>query len=213
MTDFVMVRQHPELVSFVDHLQRKNAEALSFYPRQVFEREAERGRIILGLLNGQPIGYLYFGSGTDGTMRCHQVCIDYDERRRMHGAALVCAVEEEAFRANCAYMRLRCGFDLDANSFWRSLGYSCDRTEDGGIRRMRRINVWVKAVGHHLFSPEHSEPERGKTSASIWAKHRTTGLVTQFVRGEKLREYRATVLRQSQERPHDPNRPREDGGD
>jgi TPR repeat protein len=43
----------------MDSLQKKNAEALSFYPKCVFEREAENWRILLGLLNGQPAGYLY----------------------------------------------------------------------------------------------------------------------------------------------------------
>ena len=59
MDDFVVLQEHPDLVSFVDGLQRKNAEALSFYPRQVFEREQQKGRLFLGMLNGEPCGYLY----------------------------------------------------------------------------------------------------------------------------------------------------------
>jgi len=40
MDDFVIVKEHPSLIEYIDGLQRKNAEALSFYPKQVFEREA-----------------------------------------------------------------------------------------------------------------------------------------------------------------------------
>lgn len=69
--DLVIVKDHAQMVAFIDQLQRKNAEALSFYPTQVFEREASRGRLLLSILNGEPCGYLYMGSGRDGTARCH----------------------------------------------------------------------------------------------------------------------------------------------
>jgi hypothetical protein len=62
MTDFVVVKTHPNMLLYIDMLQKKNAEALSFYPKQVFEREAENGRLFLGLLNGEPCGYLYVGA-------------------------------------------------------------------------------------------------------------------------------------------------------
>lgn len=49
--EFQVVTVHPDLIVYVDSLQKKNAEALSFYPKCVFERESEKGRIFLGLLN------------------------------------------------------------------------------------------------------------------------------------------------------------------
>jgi hypothetical protein len=52
--DFHIVKTHPDLITYIDHLQKKNAEQLSFYPKQVFEREADKGRLFLGMLNGQP---------------------------------------------------------------------------------------------------------------------------------------------------------------
>lgn len=60
--EFLIVKAHPNLISFIDKLQKKNAEQLSFYPKCVFEREAENGRLFLGLLNGQPCGYIYVGA-------------------------------------------------------------------------------------------------------------------------------------------------------
>ena len=137
--DFVIVQTHPHLLIYVDSLQKKNAENVSFYPKQVFEREAEKGRIFLGLLNGEPCGYIYVGA-KGGDVKCHQVCIQYDARRRLYGAALVQALEDYADGSYS--IMLRCGFDLDANQFWASLGYRCIDVQDGGIRRMRKINVW-----------------------------------------------------------------------
>ena len=114
--DFVVVRSHPRLVEYVDALQRKNAEALSFYPKQVFERESEKGRIFLGLLNGEPCGYLYAGA-QNRDVKLHQVCIQYDARRRLYGALIVGAMENYAEEGNATSITLRCGFDLDANNF------------------------------------------------------------------------------------------------
>ena len=190
--DFVVVKTHPDLLIYVDGLQKKNAEALSFYPTQVFERESEKGRLYLGLLNGEPCGYIYRGA-LKGDVRCHQVCIQYDARRRLYGAQLVACLEADALDMNCNGITLRCGFDLDANVFWKSLGYHCVDVQDGGVRRMRKINVWRKPLQPQLFEDFEVEPAEGKTSSALWRRNKDTGIVTQFVRGKSLRDYRAKL--------------------
>lgn len=191
--DFVVVTKHPLLVKYVDALQKKNAEALSFYPTQVFERESEKGRVFLGLLNGEPCGYLYAGAhGRD--VKLHQVCIQYDARRRLYGAAIAAVMEQYAEDCKATSITLRCGFDLEANEFLGALGYVCIATQLGGVRRMRTINVWRKWLGKELFTTIAVEPAAGKVDASIWRKNKTTGTVTQFVRGKAMQEYRAMLV-------------------
>lgn len=193
MSDFVVVCEHPDLVLYVDALQRKNAEALSFYPRCVFEREQENRRLFLGLLNGQPCGYLYVGAiGMD--VKCHQVCIEYDARRRLYGASLVTVMEQYAMNGGAVSITLRCGFDLDANTFWKSLGYICIAHHLGGARRMRTINVWRKQLQPALFESLELEPAQGKTDASLWRKNKQKGLVTGGMRrGKAMQDYRRIV--------------------
>ena len=191
--DFVVVQQHPDFLTFVDKLQRANAEALSFYPKQVFERELDKSRLFLGLLNGQPCGYIYMGAQSDH-VKCHQVCIQYDARLRHYGAALVSAMEEYANEGKATSVSLRCGFDLDANSFWKSLGYECVNIVDGGVRRMRKINVWRKQLRAELFETLALEPAIGRTSSTIWRKNKSTGLITGFNRGKALMAYRQIVV-------------------
>lgn len=192
MSDFVVVQEHPSMIAFVDGLQRKNAEALSFYPRQVFEREQEKGRLFLGLLNGEPCGYLYVGAqGRD--VKCHQVCIQYDARRRLYGGAIVAVME--AYAEGATSITLRCGFDLDANDFWKSMGYQCVAHKIGGVRRMRTINVWRKQLLPELFETLAIEPAAGVADASLWRKNKQTGTVTQFVRGKRMRDYRARLVK------------------
>ena len=194
MSDFVVVQEHPQMIAFIDSLQKKNAESLSFYPRQVFEREQENGRLFLGMLNGEPCGYLYVGAANGGDVKCHQVCIQYDARRRLYGAAVVAVMEQYAMDGHAASITLRCGFDLDANSFWKSMGYECIAHQAGGVRRMRTINVWRKQLRPELFDVVAIEPAFGVVNASVWRKHKKTGVVTQFVRGKAMRDYRASLV-------------------
>jgi hypothetical protein len=197
MNDFVVVKDHPQMLIYIDMLQKKNAEALSFYPKQVFEREKENGRLFLGLLNGEPSGYLYVGA-SGGDVKCHQVCIEYDARRMLYGKMLAICMEEYAKDAYSASITLRCGFDLDANNFWKEMGYNVIQILDGGVRRMRKINVWRKYLRPQLFEDIYLEPAVGKTDASLWRKHKETGLVTGFVRGNKLSEYRNMLIQKDQ---------------
>jgi GNAT superfamily N-acetyltransferase len=191
--DFCVVKAHPLMLDYIDGLQKKNAECLSFYPKAVFEREAANGRLFLSMLNGEPCGYIYAGAQSKD-VKLHQVCIAYDARRKWYGAALVQVIEAYANDGRAATITLRCGFDIEANEFWKSLGYGVVSVHNGGIRRMRRINVWQKQISPGLFEPIYIEPERGKTSASVWAKHKQTGLINQFVRGKKMNQYRALIL-------------------
>ncbi len=191
--DFIVVQTHPQMIAFVDALQRKNAEALSFYPRQVFEREADKGRLFLGLLNGQPCGYIYVGAQSQD-VKCHQVCIEYDARRRLYGASIVAVMEQYADEGRASSVTLRCGFDLDANDFWKSMGYDCVAHKIGGVRRMRTINVWRKQIRPELFQTLAIEPAKGVVDASLWRRNKQTGTVTQFVRGAAMRDYRAKLI-------------------
>tara|TARA_B100000575_G_scaffold178328_1_gene142983 strand:+ start:159 stop:755 length:597 start_codon:yes stop_codon:yes gene_type:complete len=189
--DFQIVQQHADMLTYVDKLQKVNAEQLSFYPKQVFEREIQKGRIFLSLLNNEPCGYIYAGAlGKD--VKCHQVCIQYDARLQKYGACLVDALENYAEGAYS--ITLRCGFDIDANKFWPKLGYKCVNIVNGGIRRNRKINIWRKELQQDLFPIIEIEPAYGKADASIWRKNKKTGLITQFNRGKGLQDYRAIVL-------------------
>lgn len=193
MNDFIIVKDHPDIITYIDMLQKKNAEALSFYPKQVFEREKEKGRLFLGLLNNHPCGYIYVGA-YGGDVKCHQVCIQYDARRKLYGAMLVVALEDYAKKYSSNSVTLRCGFDLDANKFWQEMGYNCINIVEGGIRRMRKINIWRKYLKEQLFDDVILEPAKGKTDASLWRKHKQTGIITGFNRGKKLNDYKLKIL-------------------
>lgn len=193
MDEFIVVQDHPDMLIYIDMLQKKNAEALSFYPKQVFEREKNNGRLFLSLLNNEPCGYIYVGAA-GGDVKCHQVCIQYDARRKLYGSMLVIVMEDYAKKHHSNSVTLRCGFDLDANKFWNEMGYNCINIVDGGVRRMRKINVWRKYLKPQLFEDVILEPAKGKTDASIWRKHKETGIISSFNRGKNINDYRIKLI-------------------
>ncbi len=147
--NFTIVKSHPDLLRYVESLQSKNSDELGFLPRRVFEQGTEAGRLFLGLLNGEPCGYILAGSGYRGLLRCPQVCIQYDARRRLYGAMLVAAVEQYGESIGCFRRVVRCGSDLESNAFWESVGYSLVGTDESGTARKYKrphINLWVKPL-------------------------------------------------------------------
>ena len=140
---------------FIDYLQKKNAEDLSFYPKVVFEREVENKRLLLALVNKQHAGYLYHGAiEVYKPIKIHQACIEYDLRGNWYGAGLVGTIEDIGKLINAQGISLRCGSDIAANSFWKLMGFKCIDIQPGGIRRMRDINVWFKQITEDMFGDE-----------------------------------------------------------
>jgi len=179
-------------LTYIDHLQRKNAEELAFFPKQVFEREVENQRIILAELNAEPCGYVYHG--TFGVIcRIHQACIQYDLRGQLYGAALVRDLTTRCQAFETATIKLRCGSDIEANKFWQAMGFVCEAVTQGGVRRMRDINHWVLNIQPQLFFFE-TEPSDKKKDASFWRKRGDLSGNSAH-RGKALKQYREQIIK------------------
>ena len=196
MTDFITIA--PAAISdmvYIDYLQRKNSEQLSFYPLSVLEREVENQRLILASVNNEPAGYLYHGSVAAKTLRIHQACIQYDLRGYAYGAALVRWIVEIGNVSGSNEIALRCGSDIAANGFWQAMGFECVNVSNGGARRMRDINAWRLPLTDKLFAIT-TEPSTKKKSAKAWTNARKAGITiagSSFSRGSALTEYRKTI--------------------
>lgn len=181
-------------LSYIDALQKKNAEELSFYPKAVFEREMSNQRILLALVNNQHAGYLYHGAmGMNKVNKIHQACIEYDLRGQWYGAGLVSQLESMNQIVSADGISLRCGSDIAANQFWQRMGFNCVDIQLGGVRRMRDINVWYKPISEGLFSVPHKEPSTKQKDASIWAKRKNKSQ-SSMLRGKALLDYRNAIV-------------------
>jgi len=179
-------------LSYIDYLQKKNAEDLAFYPKVVFEREIPIGRIILAEFNAEPCGYLYHGAFWQ-TCKIHQACIQYDLRGQLYGAALVRDLIALCNAAHTSSITLRCGSYIEANKFWKAMGFYCETVTQGGVRRMRDINAWRLNIQPALFEIS-VDPSNKKKDASIWRKGKGSEKTSGFHRGKAMKQYRDFVI-------------------
>ena len=126
-------------VPYIIQLQRKNRESVGGLPQPAFEERIIRQNLLLATINDDPVGYLLYDH-RNNTIKIPQACIQYDARRRHYGNALI----DNMFRhhPDVSDVTLRCAADIEANIFWRSLGFECTATVPGGTRRKRMINIW-----------------------------------------------------------------------
>jgi N-acetylglutamate synthase-like GNAT family acetyltransferase len=199
--DIKIVTAKEKDLTFVDSLQRKNTEELSFYPKSAFDREVQNRRIILALVNDEPAGYLYHGA-LNSFCKIHQACITYDLRGQLYGAELVRNFLNQCEAFGVMTVTLRCGSDIEANGFWKAMGFYCEAVAKGGVRRMRDINCWRIDLEPSLFKISVTESQRKKDS-SIWRKRNAIieseksiaqhHASNRFLRGKALQNYRVSL--------------------
>jgi len=135
-------------ISYVMSLMRANRESVGGLPQPAIMERIERDTVLLASINNDPVGYLLYDL-RDGHLRIPQACIQYDARRKQYGVALVAAMLS---KHDPAHVSLRCAADLEANVFWRDMGFTCVHTTPGGKRRGRTINVWEMWLQPRLLS-------------------------------------------------------------
>lgn len=138
-------------LSYVMGLMRSNRESVGGLPKPAVEERIARRTLTVATANDDPVGYLLYDVRGD-VLRIPQACIQYDARRRQYGEALVASLLNAY--PSAASVSVRCAADLEANLFWRDLGFTCTGTVPGGKRRGRTINCWSRWLEPRLFSVE-----------------------------------------------------------
>ena len=157
-------RRHDErdvemILSYIDKLQKANADDLAFYPLATLEKAIDAGQVLLAYENGEPCGYLWFGAVRMGMpVTIYQACIDYEARRRTHGHAVVARLVTMAQARGAVSIRLKCASSADSNAFWQEIGFTCTRVTQGGVKRGRQLNHWYSPISAALWTPLAVEP-------------------------------------------------------
>jgi hypothetical protein len=149
-------------VTYLDKLQRANADDLAFYPLTTLAKALEDGHVIACEDNGEPAGYLWYGATVGGKdLIVFQAAVDYDSRRRHLGFGMVAELVAIGRAAGCTGIRLKCASSAESNEFWRAAGFVCTRVTPGGIKRGRDINWYRTELQSGLFTfPEVTPSER-----------------------------------------------------
>jgi hypothetical protein len=141
-----------EWLTYIDHLQRKNADDLAFYPLTTLEKALDEGHVLKCEENGQPGGYLWFGAVRPGyDVTIYQACIDYDLRRQHLGFGMVAELVALAKAGAANGIRLKCASSALSNTFWNAAGFYVTNVTQGGKKRGRDINHYRTDVTAPLF--------------------------------------------------------------
>ena len=138
-------------LKYMMSLQRANRESVGGLPAPALQERIDRGAAFIGLVNDDPVSYLLCDKRGD-VLRVPQACVQYDARRREYGEQLVNSAL--GYYSPFGEVRLRCAADLEANLFWRSLGFQCVGVVRGGSRRGRLINCWQMWLSPSLLDIE-----------------------------------------------------------
>ena len=147
------------LLTYIDHLQKQNADDLAFYPLTTLEKAIESGSIITCQDNGEIAGYLWFGAVNQGSDTIiYQACVDYDSRMRHLGYGMVRELIELCTAGGSVGIRLKCASSSESNAFWNGIGFYCTKVKQGGIKRNRELNYWRSDIQKPLFVVDEVEP-------------------------------------------------------
>ena len=164
-------------LKYIDHLQKQNAEDLAFYPLYTLEKAIETGNILHCEDNGEPAGYLWFGSIRPGMdVVIYQACVDYQSRRKILGWDMVKELITLATHGGATGIRLRCASSSESNVFWQAIGFYCTKVGDGGLKRMRKINHWRTDIQPTLFTVAPVIPSDKQTDLSTYNKNKKNGV-------------------------------------
>ena len=146
-------------LTYIDHLQRANADDLAFYPLSTLAEARAAGHVIEYEENGAPAGYLWFGALRPGRdVIIYQACIDYDLRRQHHGFQLIAQLVELGKAGGALGIRLKCASSAESNTFWQAAGFYTTRVTAGGIKRARDLNHYRTDLTEPLFTVEPVAP-------------------------------------------------------
>lgn len=135
-----------DALSFIVGTMAQGYNQLGFIPApKVEEYYIGRGFYVLqSNRRGIAVGYVLHGKPLAGkVLSIAQAIIDIDRRNLGFGELAVAQVVERAKFANCRAVKLRCADGLEANGFWRQMGFTLTKSEFPGNKRQRAINTYV----------------------------------------------------------------------
>ena len=168
----------PSLITYIDHLQKQNADDLAFYPITTLEKALEEHRVITCEDNSETAGYIWHGpirSGYDTIII--QACVDYDSRRRHLGWEMVRGLIAMCQAGYATGIRLRCASSSESNEFWQLIGFYCTNVRPGGLRRGRDINYWRTDTQPTLLTVPPEVPSTKDMDDKAYFRSRRAGVI------------------------------------
>ena len=129
--------------SYIDKQQKENSFAVGFIQKTVWNNYVFGGErnfvVFICEKNGDSVGYILLtpGNKVGSYAKIQQIVIQEDARRLEYGTLLIDAVRDFCEEIGRMGVTLRCRKDLDANKFWKNLGFDC-------------YGIWKKGAFNHV---------------------------------------------------------------
>jgi GNAT superfamily N-acetyltransferase len=151
-------------IALIDKLQRENSYAVGFIQRTIWDKYVFGGErnfaVFVCEANNDPVGYVLItpGKGAYRYGKIQQIAVRGDARRLKYGSALLEVCREFCETFDRKGFTLRCRTDLEANGFWRQLGFrqygvwEKGKVNHVGFKASADINLWVIDLNVSLYS-------------------------------------------------------------
>lgn len=129
--DLIVRTSTSEDSPYIDKLQKENSYAVGFIQKTVWDKYVFGGErnftVFICEKNGDEVGYVLVTPGKKeySFAKIQQIAIQEDARRLEYGTMLIDVIRDFCNELGRIGVTLRCRQDLQANSFWKALGFSC----------------------------------------------------------------------------------------
>ena len=165
-------------LKWIDHLQKKFADALGFLPKAAFENLLPAGHIRLANENGDPAGYILSRPRLAWCPQMRsitQAAVAMDAQRRHHGLALLASIEQEARAQGLLAIQACCAVGLQSNEFWAAAGFVPIAHMTPDTKSQREIICWRRPLSNVLPTWFAQLPRRSGHRAKIAVSERQHG--------------------------------------
>ena len=134
-------------LEYIVNLHKKNSDSLGFIPKPYLEKLIIKDQVFFEYEGGLEGGFCVIGSGKGRTLKIYQHCIEEDLRMLKHGKKLFKKIENVAKKRNYDTISLRVRENLEANKFWKALGFNFMYLEPKITQRTNiGINNWIYEI-------------------------------------------------------------------
>jgi ribosomal protein S18 acetylase RimI-like enzyme len=134
-------------LDYIVNLSKTNFNSIGFIPKPRIEEYLINEQVFFEYEGGLEGGFCIVGSGKGKTLKIYQHCIEQDLRRLEHGKELFNKIQFVAQKRGYEDIHLRCRENLDANKFWKAIGFNFLYLEPKITQRTNKgINHWVYKI-------------------------------------------------------------------
>ena len=121
-----------------------NKESVGFVLRPALLEAIQRDELFVAIArNGRILGFANYHHRLDENTTIYELCVKQKHRGNGLGRQLIEAIIVESKALGKQQIRLKCPISLEANQFYKRVGFQQIAVEAG---KKRKLNVWEKRV-------------------------------------------------------------------